>query len=211
MNIKTVLLFTLTVCLLSLSGCNYNRSEVGEAGTRPAPRKTKVSKEIILVPLGDFPDSKVQALVNYYSEKYKLRVKTVPPIKINPAVIDPQRRQMVAEDALEMMQWGYPRLSGDPRAVMIGLTNVDMYIRQYNWQFTFSWRQYGRFAVVSDARMSLGAPRVSEDKINARLRKMVTKNIGIMYYDLEQSENPRSVLYRDIGGLEELDYMGEEF
>lgn len=211
MNIKTVLLFTLTVCLLSLSGCNYNRSEVGDAETQPAARGKKVSKEIVLVPLGDFPDSKVQELVNYYREKFNLKVKTVPPLKINPAVIDPKRRQMVAEDALEMMQWGYPRLSGDPRAVMIGLTNVDMYIRRSDWQFTFSWRQYERFAIVSDARMSLGTPPVSEDKINARLRKMVTKNIGIMYYDLEQSEDPRSVLYRYIGGLEELDYMGEEF
>lgn len=207
MNIKTVLLLTLAVCLLSLSGCDRHRGETGDAVTLPAARATKVSKEIILVPLGDFPDAKVQALVNYYREKHGLKVKTVPPLRIDPAVMDPRRRQMIAEEALEMMQWGYPRLSGDPRAVMIGLTDVDMYIRRSEWRFTFSWRQYGRFAVVSDARMSIGGA----DKSDARLRKMVTKNIGIMYYGLEPSEDPRSVLYRYVGGLDELDFMGEEF
>jgi hypothetical protein len=40
---------------------------------------------------------------------------------------------------------------------------------------------------------------------------MVTKNIGIMYFKLQQSDDPRSVLYKNIGGISELDAMGEEF
>jgi hypothetical protein len=43
------------------------------------------------------------------------------------------------------------------------------------------------------------------------LRKMVTKNIGVLYYHLPQSNNPQSVLYQNVGGISELDYMGEEF
>jgi predicted Zn-dependent protease len=161
----------------------------------------------VSVPLTFYAPSSVK----YYRDKFNLKVKSVPPLKIKPSALDPRRKQLIAEQALEDMQWGYPRLSGDPRAVMIGLTNLDMFIRKYDWQFTFSWRQYGRFAVVSDARMSLRFPRPSQDKIDSRLRKMVTKNIGITYYDRQPSNDPRSVMYDRIGGLEELDYMGEDF
>ena len=94
---------------------------------------------------------------------------------------------------------------------MIGLTNVDMFIRKRTWQFTFSWREEGRFAVVSNARMNLRPSSVTPEKLHSRLRKMVTKNIGIMYFDLQESDDPKSVLYGGIAGLEELDNMGEEF
>ncbi len=40
---------------------------------------------------------------------------------------------------------------------------------------------------------------------------MLTKNIGVHYYHLAQRDDPRSVLYRHVGGVRELDYMGEEF
>jgi predicted Zn-dependent protease len=216
MKNRALLSLSLTLGLLLVAGCNLGQNAALEAGVSPAPvspapRVAKVSREIILVPLGDFPESKVQALVKYYRDKFNLNVKTVPPLAIKPSAFDKRRKQLIAEQALEDMQWGYPRLSGDPRAVMIGLTNVDMFIRKYDWRFTFSWRQYGRFAVVSDARMSLGSPRPSQDKIESRLRKMVTKDIGIMYYDRQPSDDPRSVMYDRIGGLKELDFMGEDF
>jgi hypothetical protein len=44
-----------------------------------------------------------------------------------------------------------------------------------------------------------------------RLRKMVTKDIGILYYGLPQNQNPKSVLYNGIMGIEELDQVGEDF
>jgi hypothetical protein len=44
-----------------------------------------------------------------------------------------------------------------------------------------------------------------------RLRKIVTKDIGILYYGLPQSQSPKSVLYSQIMGIEELDAVGEDF
>ena len=40
---------------------------------------------------------------------------------------------------------------------------------------------------------------------------MITKNIGIMYYGLPASPNPRSVMYNDILGVDDLDRMTEDF
>jgi hypothetical protein len=41
-----------------------------------------------------------------------------------------------------------------------------------------------------------------------RLRKIVTKDLGILYYGLPQSQNAKSVLYNQIMGIEELDQVG---
>ncbi len=56
-----------------------------------------------------------------------------------------------------------------------------------------------------------GRKPVSEDQIRTRMRKVVTKCVGVLYYHLAQSDDPQSVLYRNVGGIRELDYMGEEF
>jgi hypothetical protein len=78
------------------------------------------------------------------------------------------------------------------------------------WRFTFSLRsEEDHFAVVSYARMDparLGG-RTDAERLKTRLRKMVAKNIGIMYYGLPISQDPRSVLYGQIGGVRELDEM----
>jgi hypothetical protein len=63
MKNRTLLSLSLTLSLLLVAGCNLGQNAALEAEGSPAPRAAKVSKEIILVPLGDFPELKVQALV----------------------------------------------------------------------------------------------------------------------------------------------------
>jgi predicted Zn-dependent protease len=91
-----------------------------------------------------------------------------------------------------------------------------MYIQKLNWRFAFSYRQGGtatqRVAIVSFARM---APQffgdVPDDGLMIqRLRKMVTKNIGVLCFGLPLSKDPKSVMFGNVMGLEELDAMGEE-
>ncbi|HKV94604.1 MAG TPA: hypothetical protein VJW20_18815 [Candidatus Angelobacter sp.] len=47
--------------------------------------------------------------------------------------------------------------------------------------------------------------------LRQRLRKVVTKDVGLLYYGKQASENPRSVLYNNIGGIQELDQVTEDF
>lgn len=196
----------IAACLFLLSGC------AGRGAYVPIDKqKLRGFGKIYFVPLGDFSPAKVEALAAYYRDKYGIAVETLPAVPVNPSAVNPERQQLIAEAVIELIKASAPDLVEDPQAILIGLTSEDMYISQYSWQFTFSWRQEGKYAVVSDARMSLrsrGAPAGVE---MSRLRKMVTKNIGILYYRLPPSDDPRSVLYKDIGGIEELDYMGEEF
>ena len=66
-----------------------------------------------------------------------------------------------------------------------------------------------RDAVTGGCRVNRATCRRRDREI--RLRKMVTKDIGILYYGLPQSSNPHSVLYNRILGIEELDAVGEQF
>jgi hypothetical protein len=87
-------------------------------------------------------------------------------------------------------------------------------IQYVNWTYVFSYRRNNRLAVVSPARMEHGCMGVfaaDEQRIMARLRKMVGKNIGIMYFGLGMSQDPVSMLYANIGGPQELDAMSELF
>jgi predicted Zn-dependent protease len=176
------------------------------------PRDTKNLKgtgKVYFAPLGDFPASETEKLVSYYQTKYDLAIETLPHIPLDPKLTNSERSQLIAERVIEWIKSKHAALVNNPQAILIGLTTEDMYITRYDWQFSFGWRQEGRYAVISKARMSLGEP--SAEQAHSRLRKMVTKNIGIMYFKLQQSDDPRSVLYKDIGGIAELDAMGEEF
>ena len=42
------------------------------------------------------------------------------------------------------------------------------------------------------------------------VRKMITRNIGLMYHGLPQSPSPGSVLYGPILGVADLDGIGED-
>jgi predicted Zn-dependent protease len=194
------------VSLLAITGCARTRK----------PEYVPLDKttlhgfgRIYFVPFGDFPAGTTQNLVDYYQTKYGLIIDTLPAVQFEPSAINPERNQVIAEAAVNLMKRANPNLAETPDAILIGLTNKDMYIAQYDWQFTFSWREEGQYAVVSNERMNLGSP--SAEKQESRLRKMVTKNIGMLYYHLPQSNNPQSVLYQNVGGISELDYMGEEF
>lgn len=205
MKSKTLaLLFCLT--LISAAGCALPRQR-----TAVPVGALKGRGKVFFVPLGDFPRFKLHELKAHYRGKYGLSVNLLPPVELDPAAFNEGRQQFVAELLVGLMKRGCPEQAEDPAAILIGLTGEDIYIDKYNWQFTFSWRQEGRFAVVSDARMGLGAALLPAGRIDSRLRKMVTKNIGIMHYGLRPSDDPRSVLYNNIGGLRELDRMGEDF
>ena len=111
------------------------------------------------------------------------------------------------------MKSRYANLAADPNAVVIGLTDEDMYIRGEKWQYAFSYRSGGRFAVVSSARMNpvnLGG-EANDVLTESRMRKMVLKNIGVLFYFYPTNHDPKSVLYDGVAGVEDLDNMGEDF
>jgi predicted Zn-dependent protease len=170
--------------------------------------------KIYFVPIGDFPTEQLQPLVQYYRQKFNLEITVVNSVRVDPTTRDASRQQLMAENLAASIRNSVPEHASEPGAILIGFTSEDMYPTSKNWQFAFGWREGAtRTAVVSTARLSLPniAQALTRDLPGTRLRKVVTKDIGILYYGLPQSQNPNSVLYSQIMGIEELDEVGEDF
>ena len=211
---RLLLSAALIAALLPGTGCFRKREHVAIKKDTPVPKESlKGSGKLYLVPLGDFPNDIAADLASFYREKYKIETETLPSVPLSEMAVNKKRDQLIAEQVVAIMKQANPQITNDPEAIMIGLTTQDMYINQMDWQFAFNFRDEGKYAVVSSARMYLPVRRwkITEKVMVRRLRKMVTKNVGILYYHLAPSDDPRSVLYRNVGGIKDLDYMREEF
>ena len=203
------------LCLIALTAGWLTYSRVVAQPTiasSGSPATQTGGSKIYFVPIADFPAEQLQALVQYYHQKYSLEITVVDSIPVDPATKDASRQQLIAEKLTASIRNSVPELS--PRAILIGFTSEDIYPTSKNWQFAFGWRiPESRTAVVSTARLSL--PDVGQSlgrgALGTRLRKIVTKDIGILYFGLPQSQNPNSVLYNQIMGIQELDQVGEDF
>jgi predicted Zn-dependent protease len=177
---------------------------------RPEP----VLPVIYLLPLDGTSTTTINGLTEYYKQKFNVKIEVLPIIPVEAQASDNSRRQLIAEELIETIKRTYQSQLKHPKSIIIGVTADDMYIRQkVDWRFAFSFRNGDRYAVVAIARMNpvnLGDPP-NEAVMRTRLRKMITKNIGMLFYNLPQNNNPKSVLYSGILGVDELDAIGEDF
>jgi predicted Zn-dependent protease len=167
---------------------------------------------VYLVPIEDFPADRATAIADHFRTKFGVAIEVAPAMAWPEGAYVEHRRQMNAALMLTRLESIYAT-PGNP-AVAIGLTTRDMFNPEGNWAYVFSYRTNNRVAVVSPARMDrgcMGLVEAEDDRIMARLRKMVGKNIGILYFGLDMSPDPASMLYGRIGGPQELDAMSESF
>jgi len=191
----------------------YSRSSAQPIASAALSPKAE-NRKIYFVPIGNFPDEQLPPLVEYYRNKYNLEIAVASGISVDPATRDASRRQLMAEKLAASIRRSVSEPANDPNAILIGFTVEDIYPTSKDWQFAFGWRVgETRSAVVSTARLSLDdiAQPMTPETPATRLRKIVTKDIGILYYGLPQSQSPKSVLYSGIMGIEELDAVGEDF
>jgi predicted Zn-dependent protease len=173
-------------------------------------------RRVCLVPMGAVPPELLQSLTAYYKRELGLDVKVLPGAVLLQQEMDQEKHQFDAAVLESLMEGNYPNLASDPNVVLIGITPLDMTrLDQLNLNFLFGQR-FGegadsRFGVISYFRMnpqSYGEPP-DQVLLETRLRKMVTRYIGSLYYGLPDNSDPQSVLYESIGGLTYLDRIGE--
>ncbi len=174
----------------------------------------KKSEKIYIVPIGDAPVAEINDLAAHYQEKFGMRVEVLPPLKPVYGDFDGDRQQLIAEHLTQTMLQAYSDYREKKTDVIIGITGQDIYPKSENWAFCFGWRdEDGHAAIASTARMDLHYPGEPSEQatLRNRLRKMVTKDLGILYFAKPQSDSPRSVLYSGIMGIQELDQVSEDF
>jgi tetratricopeptide (TPR) repeat protein/predicted Zn-dependent protease len=176
-------------------------------------KRQKGKEKLYFVPLGNFSTSSLTKLANSSKQKTGIDVIVTQPVPLALTTVDKRRQQVIAEEAINLIKARYPDLASDPNAIVIGLTNDDLFIRQKDDQYAFCYRMMARFAVVSSARMDPANLGGSADELltETRMRKMLLKNIGILYYRFPVNHDPKSLLYEDVEEVADLDKMGEDF
>jgi predicted Zn-dependent protease len=171
--------------------------------------------DLYFVPVGDVPDALMASLVAAVERPLEIPVTVLSGISVEPTMFDAARSQLIAEQLIAAVRTGHPTVAGSPRARVIAITAQDMYINaRVEWRFALSLRSNDNsVAVVSYARMDPAYLRITSDEelLRSRLRKMILKNIGMIYYSLPASRDPLSVLYGNVLGVDDLDDMSEFF
>ena len=169
-------------------------------------------RRVCFVPLGKVDPDLVHNLVAYYQDEYGLEIGVLTPSAIPTDMINPARDQIDGASLADSTVSLFPADFYDPNVALIALTPLDLYAEDRNWRFQLghaAWDEQPR-AVVSTYRMHLGTFRLVDDqRVFARTRKMVTKYLGLMFYDLPLSDDPTSPMYGNILSVSDLDKMGE--
>lgn len=146
--------------------------------------------------LNDFAD--------WLHSKYGLQVQLLPPMQLDQSAWDPKRRQYVSQLFLKQMKREHSDLAADPDAYLIGFTDADMYNVYAGGHFTFTVRAE-RSAVISSNGMKDAwwqrfrvDPKVAEEHLRARLRRILLKDVGVVYWHLLLNNDPTSVLQNDL-------------
>jgi predicted Zn-dependent protease len=141
-----------------------------------------------------------------------LQVRILRALRPPAGAFDAARKQWIAEALVGDVRRSYPRLRA-PRAVVIGLTGGDMYVRGLTWRFAFGTRGTGNVGMLATARMD---PRFfglayDGELFRSRLDKMFVRYLGLLVFRLPTSRDPYSVLRASILSLDDLDVMTNEF
>ncbi len=179
----------------------------------PKPRRLSLppvpAKKVYLIPFDLDADESLDWAPAYYQAKLGVDVSLLPAMRADESLIDPRRRQLDSEKCVNFVRKGLPDLVADPSTLIIAVTSRDIFIRSFGWAYTENFRQNGRFAVVSSARLkstSFWANRNPEWSAS-RLQKMLTKNIAMLYFDLPMSNDYTSLLSGGVLSGDQVDFM----
>ncbi len=168
--------------------------------------------DIYFVPIGPISNKYLINLADYYQNIFKLKIGMTAPLYPYRELINPDRKQLEAYLVTQRIREKFLGKLGKKSSILIGITHVDMYIAKKNWRFAFAYRYGDNIAVVSSARTQINpmGELAFIENVHPGLRKMVTKTIGLLYYQKPINTNPKSVMYFKILGLRDLDNMDEE-
>jgi predicted Zn-dependent protease len=174
-------------------------------GSSVAVASPHAGRPVTLVTIGSFNEPSVQLLARRLRQKFHVRVLRGAPVPLPPGSYDGSRRQYVGEKLLAQLE------QSQGRGAVIAITDRDIYMVNRAYRYVFAIRDE-RASVVSSARMDprfYGLPSDAE-LWYSRLDKMAGKMVGVLALGRRESSNPRSVLFRGILGVDDLDFMTED-
>lgn len=181
---------------------------------KASPEELRGRGTVYFITLGKMDPASVRPLIDVFHQRYGLEIHLLPQIDLPSWEFNASRKQFAAEDLVAAMELSYPKLAADPTAILIGITDQDMYIQELNWSYAFSFREEERYAVVSTARLSEdedGNRSLTAADLQKRTLKVMIRDVGILYYRLQPSADYRSILYREVDEPTDLDGIGDDY
>jgi len=161
----------------------------------------KGTGRLYLVQMGEHKAAySVEDFAEWMRAKYGLDVQVLPSEEPDRSAWNASRKQYVAELLFAQLKRDHPEAAANPNAYMIGFTDAGMYSVQNDWDYSFTQRDMQRMAVISAQRMEdpwldrWRYPGVATERLQARLRRILLKDVAILYWHLPLNNNPSSVL-----------------
>lgn len=179
----------------------------------PGPRLLSLppvpAKRVYLIPMGFDSDESLDWAPAYYRAKLGIDVELLPGGALPRGVEDGGRHQIDSERLVEYLCNRYKDLAQDPYNILIAVTSRDMFIPSFGWAYAENFREAGRYAVVSYARLQPPGflARMNPEWVHSRFQKMLTKNIAILYFDLPMSSDYTSLLSGGVLSGREVDLI----
>lgn len=167
---------------------------------------------IYIVPIGGVQGLGLDELPEFYRSRHGISVQLLDPLPLDPKARNVARKQLIFEELTDLMQARYPQLAKDKSAFFIGITDEDLYIRDFTGSFTYTaYHEFYRTGVISSARFIPHPLAGNEKLLRARIRKLVGRTMGFIVFDLPRSNDPSSLMYRDLYGSASVDLMSDSF
>ncbi len=191
----------------------YDRNEgylINFADPKPAarPEQLQASGTLYFAPLGDAADADVGDLASFFQKQFGIPAKILPAMPLPAEAFDTHRQRWVAELLEEAMAARYPEIAADPDAKIVGILEGDLYIRAYNWDYTYSYRGGAKYSVVPTVRLDPAFDHFppSASIRMERLRKVTMKAVSLLYLNFQESADPQSVdaVERSIPGIDRM-------
>lgn len=186
-----------------------------EVDLTPQPKRMSLpavpASKVYLVPFGLDSGVPLDWARTYYRARFGIDVSILSPVQVSNALEGHQRKQLDAQRSLEYLQERLPALTADPSAILVAVTSRDLFIPAFSWSYAENYREDGRFAIVSSARLRPPSPfdGWNPQWYYSRIQKMISKNIAILYFGLPLSDDPTSLLCGGILSGDEADLMSE--
>jgi predicted Zn-dependent protease len=179
---------------------------------QPSLVARKSEARVYIVPIGEVQGLGLEELPEFYRSRHGVSVQLLNPVPLEPRARNTARKQLIFGELIDLMHNRYPQLAKDKSAFLIGITDEDMYIETLNWNFAYTaYNEFRRAGVVSSARFIPDPLAGNEKLLRARIRKMVSRTMGVVAFHLPRSNDPSSVMYRDLYGPATADLMSDSF
>lgn len=163
--------------------------------------------------LGQVSPELVNHLVRFYKEDCGLTISVLEPLAIRGGIFNTQRGQVDAGPSIDYAGNSFLDDYNNPDVTLIVLTPVDLYDSTTDYRFVFGIKGNAGNprGIISTFRMDprVYGEREDEELFRSRVRKFVSKYMGLLSFDLPVSAESGDPMYDPIYSLNDLDAMTE--